>query len=57
MPRHLVQGRAFLIYWSFGGGTPDGNWHGFGAKLRQLGNTAKGFFTETRWERTFHLIR
>lgn len=57
VPQHLVQGRAFLIYWSFGGQTPDGVWHGVGAKLRQLGNTAKGFFTKTRWSRTFRLIR
>jgi|CXWL01.1.fsa_nt_gi signal peptidase I len=57
VPRHLVQGRAEIIYWSFGGETPDGNWHGWGQKLRQLGNTALGFFTKTRWTRTFQLIR
>jgi signal peptidase I len=57
VPRRLVQGRAFLIYWSFGGETPDGVWHGVGAKLRQLGKTALGFFTQTRWSRTFRLIR
>ena len=28
-----------------------------GAKLRQLANTAAGFFTKTRWGRTFRLIR
>ena len=57
VPRKLVQGRAFLIYWSFGGETPDGVWHGVGNKLRQLARTALGFFTQTRWNRTFRLIR
>jgi|SRR5687767_6749114 len=52
-----VKGRPVLIYWSYGGETPDGTWHGWGHRLRQFGRTAVGFFTRTRWERTFHLIR
>ncbi|HKH48824.1 MAG TPA: signal peptidase I [Thermoanaerobaculia bacterium] len=57
LPRHLVKGRALFIYWSNGGPTDDGEWRGLGSKLRQLGRTAAGFFTHTRWERTFRLIR
>lgn len=57
VPRHLVEGRAFLIYWSYGGETPDGNWHGWGTKIQQIAKTALGFFTKSRWERSFHLIR
>ena len=57
MPAHFVKGRAFLIYWSFGGETSDGVWRGLGNKLRQLGGTAIGFFSKSRWERTFHLVR
>ena len=57
VPEHYIKGRAFLIYWSYGGETPDGQWPGWGAKLRQLGRTAVGFLTKTRWERTFELIR
>ena len=57
LPAHLVKGRALLIYWSYGGGTSDGQWRGWGSKLGQLGQTAVGFFTRTRWGRTFHLIR
>ena len=57
VPRYYIKGRAFLIYWSYGGETPDGQWPGWGAKLRQLGRTAVGFLTKTRWERTFQLIR
>lgn len=57
LPAHLVKGRALLIYWSYGGGTSDGEWRGWGSKLGQLLRTALGFFTESRWERTFKLIR
>ena len=55
VPAHYLKGRAFLIYWSFGGGTSDGTWRGAGAKLRELANTALGFLTKTRWTRSFHL--
>ncbi len=57
VPRHYIKGRAFLIYWSYGGETSDGQWPGLGAKLRQLAKTAAGFVTKTRWQRTFQLIR
>ncbi len=56
VPAHFVKGRAFLVYWSYGGETSDGKWHGWGVKLRQLARTAVGFFTRTRWSRTFALI-
>lgn len=56
LPRHLVKGRALFIYWSNGGETSDGEWRGAGDQLRQLGRTAAGFFTNTRWERTFRII-
>jgi len=57
VPAHFVKGRAFLIYWSFGGETSDGVWRGLGSKLRQLAGTAIGFFSKSRWGRTFHLVR
>ena len=57
VPAHYIKGRAFLIYWSYGGETPDGQWPGWGPKLAQLGRTALGFFTETRWGRTFRIPR
>ncbi len=57
VPRHFVKGRALLIYWSFGGETSDGVWRGWGHKLRQLGRTAAGLLTQSRWGRTFRLIR
>lgn len=57
VPRHLIKGRALLIYWSYGGQTPDGTWRGWGTKAGQIARTAGGFFTKSRWERTFRLIR
>ncbi|RPH57612.1 signal peptidase I [bacterium] len=57
LPAHLVKGRALFIYWSYGGGTSDGQWRGYGSKARDLVGTALGFFTKSRWERTFQLIR
>jgi signal peptidase I len=57
LPAHLVKGRALFIYWSYGGKTSNGQWEGAGAKLRDLGETAVGFFSKTRWERSFRLIR
>jgi signal peptidase I len=57
VPASYVKGRAFLIYWSFGGETSDGIWRGWTHKILQLSRTALGFFTRSRWSRTFHLIR
>ncbi|MEE8138907.1 MAG: signal peptidase I [Thermoanaerobaculia bacterium] len=57
VPAAFVKGRAFLIYWSFGGETSDGTWRGWVHKIGQLTRTALGFFTQSRWSRTFHLIR
>ncbi|HVR30951.1 MAG TPA: signal peptidase I [Thermoanaerobaculia bacterium] len=57
VPGRYVKGRAFLIYWSYGGETSDGTWHGWGHRLRHLGNTMLGFVTKTRWNRTLHLVR
>jgi signal peptidase I len=56
LPEHLLKGRPFFIYWSYGGETPNGQ-EQIATRLRQLVNTALGFFQNTRWERTFHLIR
>jgi signal peptidase I len=57
LPAHLLKGRAFLIYWSYGGETPDGRAESTGIRLRRYGRTGVGFFTKSRWERTFRLIR
>lgn len=57
VPRHYVKGRASIVYWSYGGETSDGVWRGWAHKAGQLLRTAVGFFTRTRWDRSFHLVR
>lgn len=55
VPRDLIKGRAFLVYWSYGGsaampgGTP-------AHRLRGLAGVALNFFSNTRWERTFLIV-
>lgn len=52
VPRSTVRGRAFLVYWSF---DPEGRKtaRGFG----RLFYFPLNFFSETRWERQFTLVR
>lgn len=58
VPRANVKGRAFMIYWSFDNveGEPV-DWPGYGGKLRQISRVIFDFFPNTRWERTFHVVR
>ena len=56
VPITHVKGRAVMVYWSYGGETPDGQWHGWGQRMKQLGNTALGFVTKTRWRRSFKVV-
>jgi hypothetical protein len=53
----LIKGRAQMIYWSYGGTTPDGEWKSWPNKLKQVAGTAMGFLTKTRWGRTFRVVR
>jgi signal peptidase I len=57
LPATYLLGRAFGIYWSYGGPTSDGSWHGWGSKIADLAQTAIGFFSKTRWNRTFKIVR
>ena len=50
VPRAMIKGRAFLVYWSFElKGRPD-------SRLEELVMVLRGFFTDTRWKRTFFII-
>lgn len=57
VPAAQVKGRAVMIYWSYGGGTSDGQWTTWGDLLARLGRTTLGFLPKTRWNRTFQVIR
>ncbi|HKH48825.1 MAG TPA: signal peptidase I [Thermoanaerobaculia bacterium] len=56
VPRENVKGRAFMIYWSYASDEPY-EWPGVTSKLRQIGRMLSTFFTKTRWERTFRVVR
>jgi signal peptidase I len=60
VPERYVKGRAFMVYWSFASDdeTSEGaEWPGYGGKLRQIGSVALNFFSLTRWDRTFRIVR
>jgi len=57
VPRANILGRPLFNYWSFR--TPDGQLEqtGFGHKLAWMGHVLVHFFPDTRWRRTFHVVR
>ena len=59
VPRSLVKGRAFMIYWSYdyGGDPPGAKGRGPFETLARFGRTLVGLPANTRWSRTFHVIR
>lgn len=55
LPVHHIKGRALFIYWSYGGGVARSS--SLPQKVVHFARTAFGFFTKTRWDRTFMLVR
>ena len=57
VPRANIVGRPLFNYWSFK--TPEDQYEqtGIGNNLAWMAHVALHFFTETRWNRTFHLTR
>lgn len=55
VPRSLIKGRAFMVYWSFDGApAPAGSTPR--ERLREMGDVVLNFFPKTRWQRTFYVI-
>jgi signal peptidase I len=54
VPRALVKGRAFIVYWSFDMAPPHGD--SIGERLRELGRVVVHFIPKTRWHRTGFII-
>ena len=54
VPRENIVGRPLFNYWSFS--TPEEAYEqtGIGNRLSWMGHVALHFFTDTRWNRTFH---
>jgi len=57
VPESHVKGRALLVYWSFASDEEAVAWPGYAGRVRQLGRVALNFFTQTRWQRTFRVVR
>jgi signal peptidase I len=56
-PRANIVGRPLFNYWSFK--TPDDQMYktGLANQVAWMGNVVLHFFTDTRWKRTFNLVR
>jgi signal peptidase I len=57
LPRDYIKGKALIIYWSYEADREDYLDEGTGASIRDLGSVFLHFFSRTRWDRMFHLIR
>ena len=54
VPRALIKGRAFMVYWSFDMRPAHGST--VRERLGELGKVVVYFFTKTRWDRTFFVV-
>ena len=57
VPRENIVGKPFLIYWSYRASTEDLTGESVGSVVSHLVDLGEHFFTRTRWERTFKLVR
>lgn len=57
VPRENIIGRPFLIYWSYRASTEDLTGESAGSVVTHLVDVGEHFFSRTRWERTFQVIR
>jgi len=57
LPRDYVKGKALVIYWSYEAGREDYQEETAGATVKGLVSVFVHFFTRTRWDRMFHVIR
>ena len=55
VPRALIKGRAFMVYWSFEGEPPPPDSPPM-ERIRELANVLIHFFDRTRWHRTFFIV-
>jgi signal peptidase I len=55
VPRSMIKGRAFMVYWSFASVPPPPDSPPL-ERLKELAGVVIHFFTQTRWERTFFIV-
>jgi signal peptidase I len=57
VPRDYVKGRAFMIWWSYDEDHDAYLRTSFTERVQAIASKIAHFFTRTRWERTFQIIR
>lgn len=57
VPASYIKGRALLIYWSFESRRQPAEWPGYLGRTKQLATVLLQFFSHTRWERSFRIVR
>jgi signal peptidase I len=57
VPRENIVGRPMFVYWSFETPADQIDKQGIGQRLAFMGHIVLHIFDETRWKRTFHLIK
>lgn len=57
VPESYLKGRAFLVYWSFEAASETREEAGYLGRLRLLSEVAANFFSRTRWDRSFRIVR
>ena len=57
VPRANIIGRPLFNYWSFRAAEGQPDQTGLGHKIVWIGHVLAHFFPDTRWKRTFHVIR
>ncbi|MBV9083860.1 MAG: signal peptidase I [Acidobacteriaceae bacterium] len=57
VPRDYIIGKPLLIYWSYRASTEDLAGSSLGSLLNHCVDLAEHFFTRTRWDRTFRIVR
>ncbi|HEY2092503.1 MAG TPA: signal peptidase I [Thermoanaerobaculia bacterium] len=55
VPRSMIKGRAFMVYWSFRGTPPPADAPP-SDRVKELFGVVVHFFTRTRWDRTFFIV-
>src|SRR5215212_4033948 len=55
VPRSMIKGRAFMVYWSFAKSPPSPDGPPI-ERIKELLGVVVYFFTETRWQRTFFIV-
>ena len=55
VPRSMIKGRAFMVYWSFHSTPPPADAPAT-SRVKELANVVLHFFQWTRWDRTFFIV-